>query len=216
MLDIVNVFIQKIAVLFMLNPLGQTLGFLAMFVVFLGYLSADDRKTVKIFIIACSIWGIHFFMMGNYSAMWATAIAIVRLVLSLYYRGNTDVFLWVIVVTSVFGIIVYDGTIISTFPVLGSWLATYWFFFLQKLSLRALLFCVSAMWLIYNISTGSIAGSINEIVTLCTIGVSIHKFMYGKHKLDFFKEQIANILRHRPRRADFGRYIFFRDKDRFE
>lgn len=201
---------------FLENPIGQTVGFVAMFVGFFWYATSDDTKIVRIFIAANIFWLLHFIFISNIAAVGATVIAIVRLILSLKYKKSKKVLLWVVLVSISFGIISFDGKIISVLPLLATIVATYWFFFLEKLQLRILLFATSVMWLVYHLGTGSISGIINEIIAQITICISMYYFLFGTEKKVYLRERIRNVLRKRPPRPDFGRYIFLRDKDRFE
>jgi len=198
------------------NPLGQSLGFIAMFIGFFGYATSDDTKIVKIFIVANIFWLIHFIFIYNLAAVGATVIAVVRLILSLRYRKSRKVLIWVVVASIAFGIVSFDGRVISILPLLATIIATYGFFFLEKLNLRILLFFVSIMWLIYHLGTGSISGIANEIIAEITVCISMYYFIFGTEKKVYLRERIRNVLRKRPPRPDFERYIFLRDKDRFE
>lgn len=201
---------------FLQNPLGQTLGFVAMFVGLFWYATSDDTKIIRIFIWANIFWLIHFIFIENIAALWATVIAIVRLFLSLKYKRSKKVLVGVVITSIAFGVVSFDGKIISILPLLATTIATYWFFFLEKLQLRILLFVSSVMWLIYHLGTGSISGVVNEIIAEITICISMYYFLFGTEKKIYLRERIRNVLRKRPPRPDFERYIFLRDKDRFE
>ena len=207
---------MEIFALFLNNPVAQTFGFLAMFVGFFWYTTTSDTRTVKIFSLANVVWCTHFLLMGNLWALGASMISLARLLLSLKYRKNMKVLLWVVLVTIIFGVFTYDGNIISILPLLATAVSSYGYFFMEKIWLRFMLWFVSLCWLIYHLWTGSIAGLTNEIIMLITLCVTIYKFKYGTEKESFLKKRIKKLLHKKPIRVDYGRFIYFRDKDRFK
>jgi len=187
-----------------------------MFIGISGYLVTDDRKTIKIFIVSCVFWILHFIYLVNYWALAATCVWLIRLILSLKYQKNISVFMWIIALTIAVGIYSFNGQAISMLPLLATSVSSYGFFFLQKIRLRMLLAWVSLMWLVYHLNTWSMSGILNEVIVQGTILYSVYKFATGQEK----KEKILDRLKRRiwkaPQRINFGRYIFLRDKDRFE
>lgn len=216
MIDILSHALDEIRFLFLENPIGQIFGFIAMTIGICWFLVRNDRTTVKIFIVSCLFWIIHFFLLKNYGALTATSIWLVRLILSLKYQKNISIFLWIIAISIAYGIYSFDGKIVSILPLIATAVSSYWFFFLQKAKLRILLGWVSLMWLIYHIQTWSMSGIMNEIIVQCTIWYSVLMFLTGHEKkrkiLDRFREKVGKA----PKRINFWRYIFLRDKDRFD
>lgn len=205
-----------IASTFLENPLAQWLWFAAMFVGFFGYATTDDKKTIQIFIGANAVWMLHFLFMANFWALGATIIGFTRLVLSLKYKKNVKVLIGVIVASMIFGAFTFDGQFISILPLIATAVSTYWFFFLEKLQLRIFLLFISGMWFTYHLGTGSISGVLNEVIVVILIGISVFKFTFGTERAPYLRERIRNVLRKRPTRPDFDRFMFLRDKDRFE
>lgn len=165
-----------------------------MFVGIAGFIVQDDRTTIKIFIVSCVFWILHFIFMANYGALAATIIGLVRLVLSLKYQKNVSVFLGIIAISIAYGIYAFDGKILSVLPLLATAISSYGFFFLEKARLRMLLAIVSLMWLTYHIFTGSMSGVLNEIIVQITIWYSVVMFLMGKERkqkmLERFKVKI--------------------------
>ena len=152
----------------------------------------------------------------NWAAFGATFIGLVRLILSLKYQGSWWVLFWVIGASAIFWILSFDGKIISILPLIATSVSSYGFFFLKKIQLRLLLWTVSCMWLIYHLYTGSLSGIMNEIIVLWTIAYSVYMFLYRKEKKGYLKERIQIFFKKTPKRINYGRYIYFRDKNRFE
>ncbi len=216
MFSFFDTFTAEISSIFFAHPLAQCVGFLAMFIWILGFLVTNDRTTVKIFIVSCVFWLGHFYLLGNWGAFGATFIGFIRLILSLKYQKNISILLWVLACSLAYGIYSFDGKIISTLPLIATSVSSYGFFFLEKIRLRILLAWVSVLWFTYHINTGSMSGVLNEIIVQCTIWYSVFMFATGHEKkrkiLDRFRAKVWKA----PDRLNFWRYIFFRDKDRFE
>ena len=206
---------EKGVSLFMENPLGQWLGFLAMFILFYGFALKDDKQVVKVLIVSNFFWILHFLMIDNLWALLATLIAMLRLYLSLKYKGSMNAMAFVTIACLISWVIAYEEPV-SILPIVGTIAASYWFFFLEKVPLRMLLLLVSSMWLVYHLETGSISGVINEIIVTTTLLITIYRFNYSEEKSIYLKNSIKNILKKRPTRVDLGRYMYLRDSNRFK
>lgn len=212
--------------LFLENPAGQIVGFIAMFIIFYAFSVKDDIKLVKLMSISCIFWILHFFLMGNFWALIATCVGLLRLLLSLKYKWNMKVLLFIAVLSLILWYMSYEG-FISLIPIWATLIASYAFFFLEKIPLRILLQFTSLMWLYYHLQTGSISGVINEIVVQGTLILTIYRFIYSKERYSYDIESGAITLKKRfllrfkkrpkiPRRLDLWRFVFFRDQQRFE
>lgn len=202
--------------LFLENPLWQVLWLVAMVIWVSGFLVTDDRKTIKIFIVSCVFWILHFIFMENYGALGATSIWLIRLILSLKYKKSVSIFLGIIAISLALWIYSFNGQAISMLPLIATAVSSYWFFFLERVKLRILLGWVSLMWLTYHLNTGSISGILNEIIVQFTIYYSIYKFLTGHEKKESILQRLKGKLRPNRWKINFGRYIFLKDKDRFE
>lgn len=207
---------SSIALTFLENPLGQFVGFIAMLVGITGFMIQDDRTTIKVFIVSCVFWILHFIFMANYGALAATCIGLLRLVLSLKYKKNMSVFSGIIAMSIAYGIYAFDGNILSVLPLLATAISSYGFFFLEKARLRILLAFVSLMWLIYHLATGSMSGILNEIIVQITIWYSVIMFLTGKERKQKILERFRQRIGKWQIRANYGRYVFLRDRNRFE
>lgn len=202
--------------MFLENPIGQSLWFVAMFFWIYGFLVTDDRKTIKLFIVSCVFWIIHFIFMENYGALGATVIWLIRLILSLKYKKNTSIFVGILACTLALWLYSYNGQVISMLPLFATAISSYAFFFLEKAKLRIVLAGVSLMWLTYHLETGSISWVLNEVFVQASIWFSIYKFMTGHEKKAWIYTRIKSKIQKAPIRVNYGRYMFFRDRDRFD
>lgn len=207
---------QKGVSLFLENPVGQALGFLAMIIGITGFIITDDRKTIKIFIISCVFWILHFIFMHNYGALGATVIGLIRLILSLKYKKSLSLLIAIIAVSLALWIYSFDGKFISMLPLIATGVSSYGFFFLEKIKLRILLAWVSLLWFSYHLNTGSISGIVNEIFVQITIWYSVYKFATWSERKEKILERLRAKIRTPKPKINFWRYIFLKDRERFE
>lgn len=206
---------EKGVSLFLSNPVGQGLWFIAMFILFYAFSLTDDKKVVKILIISNFFWIAHFMLLDNLWALFATVIAMIRLLLSLKYKWSFWAMAFVTIASVIAGAIAYSEPV-SILPIVATVAASYGFFFLEKVELRMLLLLVSSMWFVYHLETGSISWAINEVIVSITLCVTIYKFQYGEEKRKYIRKSIFNILKKRPTRVDFWRFMYLKDKSRFK
>lgn len=221
---------EKGVSLFMENPLGQWVGFIAMAIIFIAFNIKDDKKLIYTLSISNVFWILHFFLLGNIWALLATFVAALRLILSLKYRGNYSVLAFVAFLSIFLWYISYEGAL-SLIPIIATILASYGFFFLEKIPLRILLLGVSIMWLYYHTQTWSISWIINESIVLATLCLTVYRFMYAEEKYSYNIETWEVIYAKKKRfsfpislkakssahaRLNLWRFVFLRDKDRFK
>lgn len=217
---------EKGVSLFMENPIWQSVGFFAMFIIFYAFTIKDDVKLIRVLSFSNIFWVIHFFLLWNIWALIATIVAMIRLYLSMKYKRNMWALLFVAFLSIFLGYFSYEWYL-SLLPIVATILASYWFFFLEKIPLRVLLIFVSAMWLYYHIQTGSMSGVINEIVVQGTICFTIYRFIYERERFTYniddgkisWKKRILLQFKRKPKirkRIDFWRFAIFRDRRRFE
>jgi len=206
---------QKGVSLFMENPTGQSLGFVAMFILFYAFSLRDDKKVIKFLIISNFFWIAHFLLLDNQGAMYATIIAMIRLWLSLKYKWSVSAMIFVTIASVIAWAIAYSEPV-SILPIVATVAASYWFFFLEKVELRMLMLLISSMWFVYHLETWSISGAINEVIVSTTLCITIYKFKYGEERRKYIRTSIRNILKKRPVRVDFWRFIYLKDKERFK
>ncbi len=212
--------------LFMENPLGQSMWFIAMFIIIYAFTIKDDTTLIKVLSFSNIFWILHFFLLWNIWALIATCVAMIRLFLSLRYKKNLKALLFVAFLSIFLGYFSYEGYI-SLFPIIATILASYAFFYLEKTWLRVFLLAVSAMWLYYHLNTGSISWVINEVIVLCTLCITIYRFTYEKERYSYntetgritWRKRILLQFTKKPKlrqRIDFWRFAIFRDRRRFE
>lgn len=190
------------------NPLWQWLWILAMLISILWYAQKDDKKTIKIFMVSNFVWIAHFYFMWILSAMVSCIIAIARSFLSLKYKRNRRIFLWIIAAILVAWIITYEWKL-SLLPIIASCISAYWFFFLERIRLRMFLFISSICWLTFSIWSFSIWWIISDSLVLIISIIVMYKMIKYEWEKVYFVDKIMSILR-KPE-PDVWRFTFLVD-----
>lgn len=207
--EILDIFLNNpIIKAIILNPVWQTFGILAMCISILGYSQKDDKKTTKIFIWSSSLWMLHFYFMWTFSAMFSCMVWIVRLFLSLKYKRNKKIFLWIISATLVFWVMTYEWKL-SLLPIIASCVSAYWFFFLERIRLRLFMFVSSLCWVIFSIWSFSIWGIISDSIVLIVLIVTMYKMIKQEWERIYFVDKVFSILS-KPS-PDIWRFVAIQD-----
>lgn len=196
---------NEILEIFLMNPVGQTLGLLWMITVIWAFLQKDDKRVVQILAVAHIFWAGHFYFMEIYSWLWMVIIGFIRLLMSMKYKKNNNMFFAVMWVTLWLWILTYENTH-SLFPIMASCLGTYGYFYLEKIRLRLLLLFVSGFWLSFHYVNFSIGWVINEGILQVVHLVTIYRLMVETWWTRAYILSLKEKLSHRPR-IDYWRYL---------
>lgn len=162
---------------------GQLIGFLAMFVSFFIYQQNKRSNMVAIKLITDILWATHFYVIGSITAMVTTTIAIVREVVFYNTKKGIAVRLWIAVFSVVFllSAVVTWKSIFSLLPALSSVITTTGFAETNPKRMKIMIIPATVGMFIYNLNCKSIAGIINEILTMVSI-ISFFAIRYYKKR----------------------------------
>ena len=197
MQDIVSIYLQ--------NPIGQTFWIIWMAVVIFAFLQKDDRYVVKTLVVANIFWILHFYFMWIYIWLVISSLWLFRLILSLKYKRNIKIFYAILILTIGLWAITYENYS-SLFPILASWLSTYWFFFLEKVKLRLVLLLCSSFWFSFHYLHFSIGWVINESIIQIIHLFTIYKIISSEWTFSYYVDLVKTTLI-KPRRLDYWRYL---------
>ncbi|RZL33576.1 MAG: YgjV family protein [Rubrivivax sp.] len=141
---------------------AQLLGYVA-FVLGVGcFLQTDDRRFKWFMTCECLAYVLHFWLLGNPTAVASSLISMTRSLLSLRTRSK-----WVAVVVVAanigFGFAIADKPS-DWLPLTASCLGTIALFTLEGVRMRLLMLCGTGLWVANNLIVGSIGGTALEIV----------------------------------------------------
>lgn len=119
------------------------------------------------------VYATHFFLMGNLAGMAGALLSASRNVLSLWTRS-----FWVVAIllgANVALAFFVVKTAWNVIPLIATAVATLSMFLLQGVRLRCGMLCATLLWLINNILTGSISGTLMEIMIAIISCITIYR-----------------------------------------
>lgn len=143
---------------------AQLFGYAA-FVLGVGsFLQKNDRR-FKLFMIGeCIAYVLHFWLLGNPTAVASSLMSTLRSVLSLYTR-SIWIAVGVVIANLALGIhFVHNWW--NWFPLIASCIGTLALFLLTGIRMRIAMLFGTVLWIANNLISGSIGGSALEIVIL--------------------------------------------------
>lgn len=149
----------------------QLFGYLA-FVFGVGcFLQKRDLHFKVMMSLECLAYVIHFWLLGNLTAMASTAVSLGRSVVSIRTRSP-----WAggffICMSLAMGVLFYQGPF-SVLPILAACCGTTALYWLDGIRMRALMMVGTLLWLLNNILSGSIGGTALELVIVFTNGYTM-------------------------------------------
>ncbi len=141
--------IEYLKISFELSPVAQILWFVWVFFSVTAFLSKKDDKTKIILSIWLLVFGMHYFLLGLYTAVVIDLLWVLRNMASIKYNHNKKVMFLFMPLYLLAWILTYSN-IYSLLPIASWLLATYSFFQLDGIKMRLVLLICSSLWLTYN------------------------------------------------------------------
>ena len=172
--------------------IGQICGFVAMLTTFVMY---QQKNLIRIreFKLAIDIfWTLHFLLIGSMSAFATTGLAIFREIVFIN-KGKkwAQSRLWIVLFSVVFLIssMITWKNVYSVIPAMASTLTTFAFWSNSVVKNKLLILPSTVGMFFYNLQARSIAGVINEVISV----ISIIAYFVIKH---FEKGKWNNVNQH--------------------
>lgn len=157
---------------------AQLLGYLALVLGILTYLQRDDRTLKKFNACQSIAYGLQFFLLGNLPACLGMAVSTFRSVAALYTRS---ILLALALVAINIGIgSQYAHGLLGWLPIVGVCVGTLAIFTLSGIAMRLALLSCTVMWLVINVTSGSIGGTILESLVFCSASHTIFRLWRAK------------------------------------
>lgn len=143
----------------LLSP-AQLSGYAAFILGVTAFLQRDDRR-LKLFVFSENVaYAVHFFLLGNPPAATSAGVSGARTLLSLRYRSKR---LALIIMTICVALGAgFAKTPSGWLPVVGSCCATWGMFTMHGIRMRLMVLGSTFLWLVNNILSGSIGGTVME------------------------------------------------------
>lgn len=142
-----------------LSP-AQCIGYIALVLGISAFLQKDDRRLKFLNATQSLVYMVHFALLGRYSASASGLVAGTRSYLSLKTRSPWVAALMIALGAGLGGYLARDAY--GYLPVLSTCLATTAVFFMRGVRMRLVLLVCTLLWLVNNLHSGSIGGSVLE------------------------------------------------------
>lgn len=141
---------------------AQIAGYIALAVGITAFLQKNDDR-LKLFNATQSlIYALHFVLLGNLPASGSSLLSSIRSFLALRYRSRLLGAVIVVAIAAMGAATVRRPA--GWLPVVGSSIATVAIFTMSGIPFRGVLLASTLLWLANNIITGSIGGTVLEVV----------------------------------------------------
>jgi hypothetical protein len=161
--------------------LPQLFGYVAFFFGVGCFLQKSDLRFKTFMSIECIAYVVHFWLLGNYTACASSAVSVGRSVAAIRTRSPW-VALFFVVLSLAMGAWLATSWL-SMLPILASCAGTTALFLLKGIRMRMLMLVGTALWLVNNIVSGSIGGTMLEVTILMTNLWTIYR-MQRDHRRD--------------------------------
>lgn len=158
---------------------AQIIGFMAMASAIICFQQKDRRRILIWQFIVCSLWTLHFIILGVATGTAINGMQVVRSII--FSKRESKKWAqwpgWVItfiIITVILGVVTWEGPL-SILPVIGTSFSTISLWMKKPLTIRLLTFPVSLTWGVYDALSNSIAGACNEIFCIISIIIAIFR-----------------------------------------
>lgn len=167
--------------LFILHPVGQSIGILWTIVIAIAFLFRSENKFRLGLLIGQCIFVIHFISIGAIPGAIAFSIAALRTVWSTYIRKNKKDYLGFVFLYLLFGYLRMSNWL-DVLPLLVGIVTTTSMFFYTGLRGRLFFLAGAVGYFIYDFLIGSIGGMINESLVFFMNMITIVRMLTMKKK----------------------------------
>ncbi len=180
MFDFLASILLSITHLFAQNPLGQSVGVLAMLVGVTAFSQKNDKRLRQLLTVFTLLIACHFALMGWWAATLSALVGTARNYASIYVR-NTKVMLFFMGLLVLIAVLRMESWV-NILAILGAAWGTWGVFKESGIRLRIFMFLGTISWLSHNLLVGSIGGSIIETIFLFVNGLTIWRLMQDRHR----------------------------------
>jgi hypothetical protein len=158
----------------------QLFGYLAFFFGVGCFLQKNDVRFKVFMAIECVSYVIHFWLLGNLTACASSAVSVGRSLAAIRSRSRWVALIFVLLSLGM-GVWLAKSWL-SMLPIVASCIGTTALFLLSGIRMRLLMLIGTTLWLINNIASGSIGGTMLESVILTTNSWTIFRMMRDQRR----------------------------------
>lgn len=160
--------------------LPQILGYLAYSISLIGATQKKDNNLFLLFSISCGLFGIHHFLLGNFSACLSKIIVGLRMYLNIYFKGAVIAYPFA-AIALISGYLSYKNPF-SILPVAAVVIATFFSAYSGGIKLRMCFLSCFFLWLIHDIAGHSIGGIFEDVTSITIYATTIWRMKRDEKK----------------------------------
>ncbi|KZL28959.1 YgjV family protein [Pseudovibrio sp. WM33] len=151
----------------------QSFGLAAYAVNIVGFSTRHDQLFRSLLFVSCSLFCIHYVLMGAYVAGANLGINGVRSFVSLRFKGYTWFGIFAVIQT-IMSVMVYEG-LIDLLPWSASLMSGFALFCLSGIQMRFAMLICALTWMVNALIVGSWGGSLNDITNATLLAFTIYR-----------------------------------------
>ncbi|WP_109315348.1 YgjV family protein [Pseudovibrio ascidiaceicola] len=151
----------------------QGFGLAAYAVNMVGFSTKRDQLFRSLLFVSCSLFCIHYVLMGAYVTGTNLGINGVRSFVSLRFKGYTWFALFAVIQTGM-SVMVYEG-LIDLLPWSASLMSGFALFCLSGIQMRIAMLACALTWMVNALIVGSWGGSLNDITNATLLVFTIYR-----------------------------------------
>ncbi len=153
--------------------IGEALGFLAVVVGFFIFQQKERKKILKLKLVCDVLWTSHFALLGAFSGMAISGVAILREIIFSKERkeGNkkSNLWLFLFLTINIASVLLLWNSPWSVCSLISSVLSTVAFWQRSTPRIKVISLIVCASQITYAVAMGSYAACLNELITVTSI-----------------------------------------------
>ncbi|UJF20036.1 YgjV family protein [Vibrio sp. SS-MA-C1-2] len=151
----------------------QAIGFLALIVNLIGSSCISDKRMRIFLFCSCTLFSIHFTLLGGFVAGINLFINAVRSLVSIKFTGTKMFVLFLIIQTSLSYFFYQSPT--DLIPLMASTVSCYALFMCKGIAMRFAFLICTLLWLINAVVLGSYGGAINDMINATILATTIYR-----------------------------------------
>ena len=158
----------------------QILGYLAYSLSLIGATQKKDNNLFLLFSISCGLFGIHHFLLGNFSACISKIIVGLRMYLNIHFKGAVIAYPFALIAL-ISGYLSYKNPF-SILPVIAVVVATFFAAYSGGIKLRICFIFCCFLWLIHDIAGHSFGGVFEDITSITIYTTTVWRMKRDEKK----------------------------------
>ena len=158
-----------------MREIAQIIGFFGIAANLLIYQQKTQNRVLLFKLISDIIWAAHYFLLGAFSGAAVACIGILRESVFMLSKKNREKWLVLFMCIAIGSAFLTWKNVFSLFPAAASVLSVVSFWQIKAKNTRLLAFPISLCMGIYSVTSGSLSGFVNEVLTVSSSAIGLFR-----------------------------------------